>query len=152
MIEAIFFFGVGLMLGGGYLAVSGYGRFLSYAPPPPNEAWVDMHKRLGERAAKKERLERIGYGSAIAGLLIVIGIFAFGAYIAGKGDADHAAQQWVDRWAPGAAFECQSRDTNDDGYVTCTVKQDDQLESIECGVDRWYHGWQTEGCRLRRLP
>lgn len=96
---------------------------------------------------------------AAGGASIVLFIItAFAAkYLAGQGDGPAFARQWVQRWHPAAApeVECQELDSDDNGYITCTVGYDDeqgkhQLEAIECGVNRWYHGYRTTGCRLMR--
>lgn len=95
-----------------------------------------------------------------AGVLCVVGIIAaafMAKYLAGQGDGPAFARQWVERWHPAAhpEVECQELDSDDNGYITCTVGYDDeqgkhQLEAIECGVNRWYHGFRTTGCRLMR--
>lgn len=96
----------------------------------------------------------------IAGLVCALAgaaLFGAGAHWAGPGDAHKFAQEWVDKWHPNdsAQIECQGRDTDDNGYVTCTVGWKDpdgatQLEAIECGVNRWFHGYNITGCRLMK--
>ena len=75
--------------------------------------------------------------------------------IAGKGDAEKAAKEWADRSYPGmtASVDCAGRDTGDDGYVSCTVVLQGENAPrdpvpLECGVNRWYHGCNTYGCKL----
>ena len=74
-----------------------------------------------------------------------------GSYIAGQGDAPRAAHAWGAKFRKGwTVGECQPRDTDDNGYITCTLigpDEGDDPEPIECGVNRWYHGLNVEGCK-----
>lgn len=78
------------------------------------------------------------------------GLVAGGSYMAGKGDAEAFAREWSTRFRPGSDVECQGRDTDSNGYVTCTVSYEQdgrtEVEPIECGVNRWYHGLDVTGC------
>lgn len=84
---------------------------------------------------------------AVSGLVLAAG----SAYFAGQGDALDAARDWAAKWRSDAAIECQARDTDDNGYVSCTVGiPGGEIRAIECGIDRWYHGWGVTGCRLMK--
>lgn len=91
---------------------------------------------------------------AVVGLAAVIILVVGGSFWAGAGDAPASAEAWVKEWRPGAKVECQKRDTDGNGYVSCTVgferNGEREVESIECGVNRWYHGFNTSGCRLTK--
>lgn len=86
---------------------------------------------------------------AVVGLLSFGVIPACGSYLAGQGGAPAAAHAWVDQNRPSwRVSECQLRDTNSDGYVTCTiVGPGEAIDAIECGVDRWFHGFGVSGCK-----
>lgn len=89
-------------------------------------------------------------------LVAFIVAFAACSYINGKGDAEESAAAWVRDNLPGATFsnhECQDRDTDDNGYVSCTVsvrwENDPGIEiiPIECSVNRAGNGCGNKGCR-----
>lgn len=94
-----------------------------------------------------------GAMAATGAAVVVLAVLETAApHIAGQGDAPRFAAQWRDRWKPGAELECQPRDTDNNGYLTCTVGTPgtDDLTAIECGVNRWYHGLNVTDCRLMR--
>jgi hypothetical protein len=106
-----------------------------------------------------DRRRTIRQGLWITGLLVlpvialVLGcvILVGGRYFAGQGDALDTAHAWTAKWRPGATVECQTLDTDGNGYVSCTVgTPDGEIDAIECGVNRWYNGWRTTGCRLMK--
>lgn len=92
----------------------------------------------------------VGFVSLIGSVSVAAALAAAGAYIAGQGDAPLFAKSWAEKHRPGwSVGECQSRDTNDDGYITCTLDgpPGSDPEPIECGVNRWYHGYRVSGCK-----
>ena len=101
---------------------------------------VRRHRRFVRRSATV---------CTIVGLFPFLVIGACSANLAGQGGAPAAARAWVDRNRPSwHVSECQPRDTNRDGYVTCTiVGPDEAIDAIECGVDRWFHGFGVSGCK-----
>ena len=80
------------------------------------------------------------------------GIVTCGPFIAGQGDAPRDAELWIERNIPDPVLnlECQPRDTNEDGYVACTISTATRVIPLECGVNRWYHGCNNAGCRIQR--
>lgn len=89
-------------------------------------------------------------GFGLCACIVIVG--GFGSIIAGKGDSERFADEWVKRWRPGAVVECQARDSDDNGYNTCTVGWTDDagvshVDAIECGINRWYQGFNVTGCR-----
>lgn len=102
------------------------------------------------RARRRRKFVRhVATVCAVIGLLPFAVIGACSAHLAGRGGAPAAARAWVDRNRPSwRVSECQPRDTNSDGYVTCTiVGPGDAIDAIECGVDRWFHGLGVSGCK-----
>ncbi len=91
-------------------------------------------------------------------ILVATLILSLGSsYWAGQGDGARFAREWTARWRPDSDVECQPMDTDDNGYITCTVGQQTAeratskpviLDAIECGVNRWYQGYKVTGCRL----
>lgn len=87
----------------------------------------------------------------------VLSSMAACGYINGKGDADKFAEQFIDDNFPGAvatSHQCQSRDTDGNGYVTCSVSVQWDASSprrevvpLECAVNRAGNGCNNEGCR-----
>lgn len=80
--------------------------------------------------------------------------FAGCNHLAGKGDAEQFAAAWVEQNLVGAKAthaECQSIDSDDNGYVTCTASatwpEGREIYPIECGVNRWHTGCNIQGCR-----
>lgn len=79
------------------------------------------------------------------------------SYYNGRGDAEEFARRFVADNFVGAhdvSTQCQGRDTDDNGYVTCSVtvqwdKDDSRREMIplECAVNRVGSGCSNEGCR-----
>jgi hypothetical protein len=128
-------------------------------PKPPEGSRYD-----GERAAWTEfddaveryRNWRIGLiwtwiSTWALSACLLIAIPTCGPYLAGQGDALIEARTWTERWVPGGEYECQARDTDDNNYVSCTVgAPNGELTAIECGVNRWYQGWQIDDCRLMK--
>jgi hypothetical protein len=100
---------------------------------------------------------RSGDGAFIATIISTLvlllsggALLAAGEYIAGQGDAVEEAESWVHQFRPGWRLgDCQPRDTDNNGYVTCTLVKGagEEIEPIECGVNRWYHGWRVSGCK-----
>lgn len=87
--------------------------------------------------------------------LVLMGLVGC-SYISGKGDADKFADEWAATNLDGAedvAHTYQSRDNDDNGYVTCTISarwpgsSERQIIPVECGVNRTFTGCQVEGCR-----
>ena len=85
------------------------------------------------------------------------------SYVNGKGDADEYAATWVTQNIPAnlkPRFQCMSRDTDDNGYVACTVSYDTpdgtiEMLPIECVVNKVGTGCGNEGCKPlmpMRLP
>ena len=74
-------------------------------------------------------------------VFVVCGVvfFAGNKYFAGQGDGPAFARAWVQRWHPGV----ESVGYDDE-------QGDHKIEAIECGVNRWYHGYRVTGCRLMR--
>jgi hypothetical protein len=77
-------------------------------------------------------------------------------YINGKGDADKFADEWAAANLDGATdvrHTCQSIDSDDNGYVTCTVSvtwpgsSERQIIPVECGVNRATTGCDIQGCK-----
>lgn len=67
-----------------------------------------------------------------------------------KVKAEKQAREWVTDmgFSKDAHVSCVNRDTDGDGYVSCTIKQGDNLTFIECvGSD---YTW-NEGCRAPKL-
>lgn len=101
------------------------------------------------------RAARLWSSLATVVALVAGAIFAgVAVYLAGQGDGLKFAREWVLRYRPGwTVGECQPRDTDDNGYVTCTLvppsgdPDGDDPEPIECGVNRWYHGLNVTGCK-----
>jgi hypothetical protein len=96
-------------------------------------------------------------------LAVTIGGLTGCSYMNGKGDADEYAQTWVTQNIPAnlkPRFQCMSRDTDDNGYVSCTVSYDTpdgtiEMLPIECGVNKVGTGCGNEGCKPMmpvRLP
>lgn len=113
----------------------------------------DAHAAAVEACQRVRRRRKFSRRAAMAcvgvGLLFLGSIPACGSYLAGQGGAPAAARAWVDRNRPSwYVSECQPRDTNRDGYVTCTiVGPGEAIDAIECGVDRWFHGFGVSGCK-----
>lgn len=127
---------------------SGSVQFFGKNSTPSAQAWLDARDR-------REWMQMIAIIISIASIVLAILLGATlaigGSYFAGRGDAAESAKAWVAKWRPGASIECQARDTDGNGYVSCTVGGDGApIEAIECGVNRWYHGFQTRGCRLMK--
>lgn len=80
------------------------------------------------------------------------GLTVCGPFIAGQGDAPRDVELWIERNIPEPVLnlECQPRDTNEDGYVACTVSTATRVIPLECGVNRWYHGCNNAGCKIQR--
>lgn len=97
-------------------------------------------------------------GAGVVAFLLGNTLYQCSGQIAGQGNALAAAQAWAAQNRPGGSVSCMTHDTDDDKYVTCTVAWRSQthdqaddlpaLETIRCGVDRWFHGWQVRGCQL----
>jgi hypothetical protein len=87
----------------------------------------------------------------------VVGSMVACSYIAGSGDADKFAEDWSRVNTFGAAdvsHQCQTRDTDGNGYVSCTVSVQwergnprREMIPIECAVNRVGNGCNVEGCR-----
>jgi hypothetical protein len=79
------------------------------------------------------------------------------SYVNGQGDAKKFAERFIaDNFHDAAAtsYQCQSRDTDENGYVTCSVtvqwSADDparEMIPLECAVNRTGSGCSNEGCR-----
>lgn len=87
---------------------------------------------------------------------IVIGVLTGCSYMNGKGHADEYARDWVATNIPAnlhPRFQCMTRDTDDNGYVSCTVTYDVPTDGtvemlpIECGVNEVGTGCGNEGCK-----
>lgn len=121
--------------------------------PPAREALVAANSVAVASYRRVRHRRKFARRSAIAciiiGLIPFLVIGACGSYLAGQGGAPAAARAWVDRNRPSwYVSECQPRDTNRDGYVTCTiVGPGEAIDAIECGVDRWFHGFGVSGCK-----
>ena len=92
----------------------------------------------------------VGVASLVGSVSAACALGAAGSYIAGQGDAPMFAKEWTEKHRPDwTVDECRSRDTNDDGYITCTMDgpPGTDPEPIECGVNRWYHGYRVSGCK-----
>lgn len=103
-----------------------------------------------DRAWRRRKFSRrVAALCAVVGLLTLGSIPTCGSYLAGQGGAPTAARAWVERNRPSWRWsECQPHDTNGDGYVTCTIiGPGDAVDAIECGVDRWFHGFGVSGCK-----
>lgn len=102
------------------------------------------------------RFETAGVITLIVGVVVLVIAASIlhecGAVIAGQGGALEAAQAYTTQHHPGGVASCLSRDTDDDKFITCTTTWRDtpegpeQTESLRCGVDRWYHGYNVSGC------
>lgn len=91
----------------------------------------------------------------VVALLSGMSFLYFRSFWAGQGHAVEHAKIWSEKWRPGSSVECQSYDTDGNRYISCTVgwKKADgatDVEAIECGVDLWFYGWRSEGCRLMK--
>lgn len=91
---------------------------------------------------------------------VVCAVFGIGwaacPYVNGRGDANKFAAAWISENLPDAtrtSHTCQSRDTDNNGYVTCTVSATfigdtrPEIIPLECGVNRVGTGCNVEGCR-----
>jgi hypothetical protein len=73
----------------------------------------------------------------------------------GQGDSEEYAREWAEEHY-GSKYKkvvCQSGDSDDDGYVSCTMFfHDDNRDplAIECahGHGNWYKCTKQEGCRM----
>lgn len=84
--------------------------------------------------------------------VVAIGIFAMVIFrgaacsAADEREATKAARAFTNDvlGLPGARVSCQGADTNNDGYVSCTVVADDRIIPLECAA------WLTWGdsCRV----
>lgn len=87
----------------------------------------------------------------------IVASIAACSIINGQGDAKKFAEQFAQENYGRAAhysINCQTRDTDDNGYVTCSisVQWDNEnprreLIPIECSVNRTGSGCNNEGCR-----
>lgn len=104
------------------------------------------------------------YRFAIVIASLVVGC----SYINGQGDAEKFVEQFKSAHmsaAKSVTHTCQTRDTDDNGYVSCTVTVDwgianerPEIVPIECAVNKVGSGCNVEGCRplsafgMRRGP
>lgn len=95
------------------------------------------------------RALQVGIGAAAMAIVSALVLAGAGEYIAGQGGAPQAAEAWVKKHRPAwKVGECQPRDTDGNKYITCTIDgPDGEVEPIECGVGRWYHGYGVTGCK-----
>ena len=87
----------------------------------------------------------------------VLASMAACSYMNGRGDAKKFAEEFIaQNFADAAAthYQCQSRDTDGNDYVTCSVTvQWDPTDSareiipLECAVNRTGNGCNNDGCR-----
>lgn len=128
-------------------------RFIASITPAAQATRVATNNALVEAYQRARRRRKFSRQAAVTcvvvGLLFLGAIPACGSYLAGQGGAPTAARAWVERNRPSWRWsECQPHDTNGDGYVTCTIiGPGDAVDAIECGVDRWFHGFGVSGCK-----
>lgn len=89
-------------------------------------------------------------------VLVLISLAAC-SYINGKGDAEKFVEQFKATHlaeAKHVTHHCQGRDTDENGYVSCTLTVDwgiqgerPEIIPIECAVNRAGNGCSNEGCR-----
>lgn len=97
--------------------------------------------------------------------IVAIAVLTAGCtYIAGSGEAPQAARDWADehvvagRSGLRVSTSCTGRDTDNDGYVSCTLTvvdastQDEhqwptETHTLECGVNHPLSGCATTGCK-----
>lgn len=89
--------------------------------------------------------------------VLVIATLVACSYANGKGDAEKFIASFVQEHMAGAKsvhHTCQTRDTDDNGYVSCTLTVDWGVEGerpeivpLECAVNRFGSGCNNEGCR-----
>jgi len=70
----------------------------------------------------------------------------------GAGNAPESAQKFADKRFPkNTGTECVSgmnADSDDDGYVSCTIFLEDKAIPIECATDYGGTGCSKSGCRM----
>jgi hypothetical protein len=69
----------------------------------------------------------------------------------GVGKAPESAKSFADRRFEGhKGVECMTEDTDDDGYVSCTIFLPDDAVAIECATEKWHSDGcgRNSGCRL----
>jgi len=115
------------------------------------ESWTHFDEACERYHAWRVRMIWTWIVAGSLSLCFFVSIPLCGTFLAGQGDAMSEARTWTERWVPGGEFECQARDTDDNNYVRCTVgAPNGELTAIECGVNRWYQGWQIDDCRLMK--
>lgn len=90
---------------------------------------------------------------AVVAIFCILGC----SYMNGKGDAEKFVEQFKRTHLASAktvTHHCQGRDTDDNGYVACTLTVDwgianerPEIVPIECAVNRTGSGCNNEGCR-----
>lgn len=67
----------------------------------------------------------------------------------GVGEAENSAKSFADRRFEGnKGVECMTRDTDGDGYVSCTVFMPNDAIAIECATENHALGCHSTGCRM----
>lgn len=67
----------------------------------------------------------------------------------GVGEAENSAKSFADRRFEGhKGVECMDRDTDGDGYVSCTVFMPNDAIAIECATENLRAGCSSSGCRM----
>ncbi len=69
----------------------------------------------------------------------------------GIGKAGDSAKSFADRRFPdNKGIECMTDDTDDDGYVSCTIFMPDEAIPIECATEQWHSDGcgRNSGCRM----
>lgn len=91
-------------------------------------------------------------------LVIVVGILGVGGAVCttavGRGcsqteSAQQEAQQWMHQMNIKGTVSCMSHDSDGDGYVSCTIKDESgELRGIECASS---FAFTRKGCRVPKI-
>lgn len=65
------------------------------------------------------------------------------------GDAQKNADQWAKSMGIAGPVVCAGQDSDGDGYVSCTFKDDKGVQAIECSTGRG--ACNAGGCRVPKL-
>lgn len=67
----------------------------------------------------------------------------------GVGEAENSAKAFADRrFENSTGVECMERDSDGDGYVSCTIFLPDDAVGIECATENLHAGCNNSGCRM----